>query len=104
MGIHAVFPLADHGTARARGERMSKLTKRVLGFLGVVVLLAGCAVDPGQGQEEKGGPTADEENLGQTEQALKWTRPKCMDDTWVCGKCICNACNVEDCRNAATVK
>jgi hypothetical protein len=79
---------------------MQTYSKRLVGFFGVIILLAGCAVDPAEDGDRQATTSDDHEEVGQVDQPLKWTRPKCMDDTWVCGDCICNACGVEDCRNA----
>lgn len=104
---HGVGGGAEGGTKSALGAViMAKLTKRMVGLLGLLALVAGCASDPSDSDasDEARGASAEVDNLGQSAQELKWTRPKCMDDTWVCGDCICNACGVEDCRNAPKPK
>ncbi len=83
---------------------MNKTVRIFLGlFLGAA--LVGCAAGPADGDEgdPANAPAAEassdgEENVGTTQQEMKWTKPMCAYFTWKCGACICNACHVEDCR------
>jgi hypothetical protein len=84
-------------------------TKLLVGLMGLfTMVIVGCAADPIEDAKEETPETAKteqaaEENVGQTQSELKWTRPACADRQWPCGpwwQCVCNACGVEDCRNA----
>lgn len=92
--------------AHARAMRNSK--KLLVALVGLLTsVLVGCAADPIDDAADPAPKPADteqqaEENVGQSESKLIWTRPKCADIWWVCGKCICDACGVVDCRNANT--
>lgn len=82
--------------------------KLSVGLIGLLTLvLVGCAADPIEDGAEATPTPADtepaaEENLGKSQSELIWKRPKCADIWWICGKCICDACGVVDCRNANT--
>lgn len=80
------------------------LVKHALGFFALVTLVVGCAAEPAEPAEEtvREEPAAEEENVGQVAEELKWSKPLCAYIRWTCGACICDACNVVDCRNAST--
>ena len=84
-------------------------------FLLLGAALAACSGAPSGGEEDIDEPppsaaktgddakptdngTASEEQAGQVEPQMRWSRPLCSYVTWQCGECICNACNVIDCR------
>ncbi len=97
-----------------------KSWNRLLGLLAIGCSLVACAADP-QGTDDApetelptaaeeaapapapSGETSRGEHLGQSKEELKWERPFCSFIRWPCGGCICDACNVVDCRGATTL-
>src|SRR5688500_4989834 len=94
------------------------MIKQAVHTLSVLLLgaaLAACSGAPASDEEqsdelppsaaktgEEAKPTesanASEEQAGHVEPQMRWSRPLCSYVTWQCGECICNACNVIDCR------